>query len=64
MVATRSARSIKGCLAYPCRARVRAFADGFVSVLLPIYLLELGLGVFAIGSIIAATLIGRAMTSE
>jgi MFS family permease len=40
---------------------VRAFADGFVSVLLPIYLLELGLSVLAIGSIITATLIGSAL---
>jgi MFS family permease len=40
---------------------VRAFADGFVSVLLPIYLLELGLSVFAVGAIITATLIGSAL---
>jgi MFS family permease len=40
---------------------VRAFADGFVSVLLPIYLLELGFGVIAIGTIITATLIGSAL---
>jgi hypothetical protein len=29
---------------------VRAFADGLVSVLLPIYLAELGFSVFAIGA--------------
>ncbi|MBV8961649.1 MAG: MFS transporter [Hyphomicrobiales bacterium] len=40
---------------------VRAFADGFVSVLLPIYLLELGFSVFAISSIITAALIGSAL---
>src|SRR5580704_14128555 len=40
---------------------VRAFADGFVSVLLPIYLLELGFGVLAIGAIVTATLIGSAL---
>jgi MFS family permease len=40
---------------------VRAFADGFVSVLLPIYLLELGFSVFAIGAIITSTLIGSAL---
>jgi len=40
---------------------VRAFADGFVSVLLPIYLLELGFSVFAIGVIITSTLIGSAL---
>ncbi|MBW0003472.1 MAG: MFS transporter [Hyphomicrobiales bacterium] len=39
---------------------VRAFADGFVSVLLPIYLLELGFSVLSIGSLITATLVGSA----
>ena len=40
---------------------VRAFADGCVSLLLPIYLLELGFGALAIGSIITSTLIGSAL---
>ena len=40
---------------------MRAFADGFVSVLLPIYLLEIGFGVLAIGAIITATLMGSAI---
>jgi MFS family permease len=40
---------------------VRAFADGFVALLLPIYLLERGFGVLAIGSIVTATLIGSAL---
>jgi MFS family permease len=40
---------------------VRAFADGFVSVLLPVYLLELGLGVLPIGAIVTATLLGSAL---
>jgi MFS family permease len=40
---------------------LRAFADGFVSVLLPVYLLELGFSVIAIGAIITATLIGSAL---
>jgi len=40
---------------------IRAFADGFVALLLPIYLLELGFGPFAIGSIITSTLIGSAL---
>lgn len=40
---------------------VRAFADGFASVLLPVYLLRLGFGGLAIGSIITATLIGSAL---
>jgi MFS family permease len=40
---------------------VRAFADGFVSLLLPIYLLQLGFSALAIGSIITSTLIGSAL---
>ena len=40
---------------------VRAFADGFTSVLLPVYLLHLGFGALAIGSIITGTLIGSAL---
>jgi MFS family permease len=37
---------------------VRAFGDGFVSVLLPLYLLELGLGALDVGIIATATLLG------
>ena len=37
---------------------VRAFGDGFVSVLLPIYLLKLGLGPLQVGIIATATLLG------
>ena len=37
---------------------VRAFGDGFVSVLLPLYLLELGLGALQVGIIATATLLG------
>jgi MFS family permease len=40
---------------------VRAFGDGFASVLLPVYLLHLGFGALAIGSIITGTLIGSAL---
>jgi MFS family permease len=40
---------------------VRAFADGFVSLLLPIYLIEIGLSSFAIGAIVACTLVGTAL---
>jgi len=40
---------------------VRAFGDGFVALLLPIYLLELGFSAFAIGTIVCATLIGTAL---
>jgi MFS family permease len=39
---------------------VRAFADGFVSVLLPVYLLGLGFDGLEIGAIATATLIGSA----
>lgn len=37
---------------------VRAFADGFVSVLLPVYLLRLGFSGFEIGGVATATLVG------
>ena len=39
---------------------VRAFADGFVSVLLPAYLLSLGFQAFQIGAVATATLVGSA----
>jgi len=39
---------------------VRAFGDGFVSVLLPVYLLSLGLDGFQIGGVATATLVGTA----
>lgn len=37
---------------------LRAFADGYVSLLLPIYLLSLGMGPLEVGAIATATLIG------
>jgi MFS family permease len=40
---------------------VRAFADGFISVLLPVYLLGLGFAGFQIGAVATATLIGSAV---
>ncbi len=40
---------------------LRAFGDGFVSLLLPLYLLQLGFGAFAIGAVITSTLIGSAL---
>ncbi len=40
---------------------VRAFGDGFVALLLPIYLVELGFSAFAIGAIVTSTLIGTAL---
>ncbi len=39
---------------------LRAFVDGFVCVLLPAYLLALGLGAFEVGVLSAATLLGSA----
>jgi MFS family permease len=39
---------------------LRAFGDGFVSVLLPVYLLGLGLDEFQIGAVATATLLGSA----
>src|SRR5437868_12159234 len=38
----------------------RAFADGFVSVLLPVYLLSLGFDGVQIGAVATATLVGSA----
>src|SRR5262252_3889290 len=40
---------------------VRAFGDGYVALLLPIYLVELGYSALAIGAIVASTLIGTAL---
>ena len=36
----------------------RAFADGFVALLLPIWLVDLGFNSLAVGVIVASTLIG------
>ncbi len=40
---------------------LRAFADGFVSVLLPVYLLNLGFSATGVGLIATATLLGSAL---
>jgi MFS family permease len=40
---------------------VRGFGDGFVALLLPIYLVELGFSALAIGAIVTSTLIGTAI---
>ena len=40
---------------------MRAFGDGFVSLLLPLYLIELGFGPFQVGAITAGTLLGSGM---
>ena len=40
---------------------LRAFADGFMALLQPIYLLQGGLGAFAIGSIVTSSLLGSSL---
>src|SRR5262249_40773344 len=40
---------------------LRAFGDGFVALLVPIYLVELGLSPLAVGAIVTSTLIGTAL---
>jgi MFS family permease len=42
---------------------LRSFADGFISVVLPAYLLALGLGVFEVGVVSTATLMGSAFST-
>src|SRR5260370_12186693 len=42
---------------------IRAFGDGFVALLVPIYLLELGFSPLAIGAIVTSTLIGTAVVT-
>jgi len=42
---------------------LRGFADGFIAVVLPAYLLALGLGVLEVGIISTATLLGSAFTT-
>jgi len=40
---------------------LRAFGDGFVALLVPIYLVELGFTPFAVGAIVTSTLLGTAL---
>jgi MFS family permease len=40
---------------------LRAFGDGFVALLVPVYLVELGYSALAIGAIVTATLVGTAV---
>lgn len=42
---------------------LRGFADGFIAIVLPVYLLALGLGVLEVGIISTATLVGSALTT-
>ncbi len=40
---------------------LRAFTDGYVAILLPVYLLALGLGTWEVGLVSTATLLGSAL---
>ncbi|HEY5762241.1 MAG TPA: hypothetical protein VIS73_03450 [Rhodocyclaceae bacterium] len=40
---------------------LRAFCDGYVAILLPVYLLALGLDPWSVGAISSATLLGSAL---
>ena len=40
---------------------MRAFTDGLVSIVLPVYLLRLGYGAFEVGAIVTSTLLGSAL---
>lgn len=42
---------------------LRAFADGYVAVLIPAYLIALGLGIWEVGVLAAATLLGSALAT-
>lgn len=42
---------------------LRAFGDGYVSLLLPVYLIELGMNPFEVGTITTATLIGSGIVT-
>lgn len=42
---------------------LRAFTDGYVAILLPVYLLALGLGMWEVGLISTATLLGSALAT-
>ena len=49
-------------MGYAFRRRgVRAFGDGFVALLLPIYLVERGFSALAVGTIVTGTLVGTAL---
>ena len=49
-------------VAYVNAARaMRDFGDGFVAVLLPVYLLALGLGAFEVGVVATLALLGSAL---
>jgi MFS family permease len=53
-----SAQAVRGLL---CARGLRAFADGFVSLLLPVHLLALGFTPFEVGAIATGTLLGSGL---
>ena len=52
---------LAGAGKYRAARGVRAFGDGFVALLLPVYLADLGFSALAIGAIVTSTLIGTAL---
>src|SRR5438067_10015106 len=66
---TKIGDSAPGSLARTDVARIlvvrglRAFGDGYVALLVPIYLLELGFSALEIGAIVTSTLIGTALVT-
>lgn len=59
---THSSANAKACMRRLLVARgLRAFGDGYVSLLLPVYLLELGFAALDVGLIATATLLGSGL---
>src|SRR5690349_2381162 len=62
MDAFKSTSTPSGTIAHIlCARAVRDFGDGFVAVLLPVYLLALGLGPLQVGIVATAALLGSAL---
>ncbi len=58
-----AARS-RNAVTYICAARaLRDFGDGFIAVLLPVYLTAIGLGAFEVGVVATMALLGSALTT-
>ena len=53
-------RASASALPLLCARALRAFADGFVAILLPAYLLALGFGAWEVGALATITLLGSA----
>ena len=61
MVAANAPGNFADALRVLAARGVRAFGDGFVTLLLPIHLVERGFSALAIGAIVTGTLIGTAL---